>query len=311
MQTRPAHRLIACTYHKAGTNFLLDTFRQIAQEFDYRLWLKFYDPDPPQDGWDICVHQHSRVDDVLRSNSVRGIRCVRHPMSLIYSATLYHQKCTEPWVDVPLQTFSSDTFWAATCSQSHNRIRDQKVDAETKKRLMNDTFYEFDRIPIERFASHYDLDGATYREFLAERPTFEDQLLFEMRCYTRGVLNEMLRFPADARVLRIKLEDVSHETDLESLKEMFTHLGFRGSALLTCMDIASRNSLWHKREAGQKSGHETTGVDDSWRSAFTGEVLREFRRLFGFAEAALGYPEFTPPAACDRTQAEVTASART
>jgi len=98
--------------------------------------MKFYEPDNCPEDWGICIHQHSRVNDILDRQNFRGLHCVRHPKALILSATLYHQKCIEPWVDVPLDGFSSHTLWAASDGKLYNKIKNPEFPAKEKQRMM-------------------------------------------------------------------------------------------------------------------------------------------------------------------------------
>lgn len=282
-------RWVICCHHKSGTNFLVKTFRSIAEKQSKVLWMKFYEPMNPPDHWDICIHQHARVHDLLSATDIRGLRCVRHPMSLIYSAMLYHQKCSEPWVDVPLEGFSSSTFWSATDGILYNRIKDPDISADVKHEIMNRSYN--DRMPseIERFDSAYEMKGKTYRQYLSELSTTEEKLLFEMRAYSRGVISGMLSFPWDNRFMMVRLEDMSWDRRMMSLYSGFLHLGIDGTDLTQALESASENSLWHVGRDGAGS-HATTGISDGWRSFFQGKVLEEFRRLFGNAEEMLGYP---------------------
>lgn len=282
-------RWVICCHYKAGTNFLIKAFRSIAQKQSEVLWMKFYEPTDPPDHWDICIHQHARIHDLLSAPGIRGLRCVRHPMSLIYSAMLYHQKRSEPWVDVPLGGFSSSTFWSATDGILYNRIKDPETSVDAKYDIINRS-YE-DRMPseIERFESAYDMKGKTYRLYLSELPTTEEKLLFEMRAYSRGVINDMVGFPWDNRFMMVRLEDLSWDRRMMSLYSALLHLGMDGTDLTEALESASRNSLWHVGRDGAGT-HAMTGISEHWRTYFQGEVLKEFRRLFGNAEEVLGYP---------------------
>lgn len=276
---RPAHPVLVFCHHKSGTNFLIRTFRAIARRFEMRLWTKFYDP-RPETGWDICFHQHARMDDAQFEGNFRGVHCIRHPMALVHSAALYHANCKEPWVDVPLDRFTEATFRALSDRATYNEIKHPDTPMDRRRTLMS-------RDPAGAFDSGYAFEGRTYRQMLTARETTADRLRFEMRGFSYGVVRDMVRFPLDARFRRITLEEISHDRSMSGLERMFRHLGFAGTALRDCLEIAEGHCLWNLDDL---PGHATTGVSDAWRAAFAGEPIADFRTLFGWPEEALGYP---------------------
>jgi hypothetical protein len=280
--------IIICSHHKSGSSYSVKTFSQIAKEFEDKLWMKFYEPDNDSLEWTMCIHQHGRVDDLLLSRNFNGWHCVRHPKALIYSAMLYHQKCKEPWVDIPLNTFSSHTFWSTSNGRIYNKIKNPAVPLEEKKTLMNSIHDGKKPKNLVEFESSYDLNGKSYKEFLSTLKLISDKLLFEMRAYSRGVINDMLNFPNDKRFFLIKLEDISGDPKMKSLEESLIHLDYKGVELIKALEIASKNCLWKTGKDAIK-GHSTTGMSDEWKDLFTGEVEKEYRKIFGWAEEALGY----------------------
>ncbi|MFH1137318.1 MAG: hypothetical protein V1816_14705, partial [Pseudomonadota bacterium] len=105
---------------------------------------------------------------------------------------------------------------------------------------------------------------------------------------SRGVINGMVNFPLDKRFILIKIESLSKDIEMNSLRAAFLHLDFTDEEIVECLDIAAKNCIWNiGRDAIGK--HATTGMSDDWQSAFKGEVEIEYRRLFGGAEEALGY----------------------
>jgi hypothetical protein len=109
-----------------------------------------------------------------------------------------------------------------------------------------------------------------------------------MRSFSRGVINDMINFPIDKRFFLIQLESISFDKKMKSLQAAFAHLGFDGEKLLKCHGIAAENCLWNIDKNIMRS-HATTCMSDDWKKIFTGEVEKEFRRLFGWSEEALGY----------------------
>jgi|GEM_PF-156823 len=113
---------IICSHHKSGTNFILKVFNEIIKYFNLKRWMKFYNPQEPSE-WDICIHQHANIQDLINYYDFAGLHFVRNPKSLIYSATLYHEQCNEAWVDIPLQQFTSHTFYACTSGFYPNSVK--------------------------------------------------------------------------------------------------------------------------------------------------------------------------------------------
>lgn len=278
-QSRLPEKILVCCHHKSGTNFLRKTFEPLAKEFDLPIWFKFYDPEPSTN-WKVCFHKHSRIRNLPFRVNFRGVHCVRHPMGLISSAAKYHETCREPWVDVPLTRFDRATFDALSDRDIYNEIKHPDTTVERRQELMT---------PSGSDGSHdsgYEFAGKTYRQMLQDCQSMAEKLHFEMRCFSAGVVRDMASFPADQRFFTVKLEDISHDREMAALRAMFLHLGFRGEALSRCLDFAAKNCLWNLSDL---PAHATTGVGEAWRAEFQGELLREYRRLFGWAEQALGY----------------------
>lgn len=277
----PEAPLLVCGHHKVGTNFLLPVFREISETFSLPIWLKFYDPEPPR--WQICLHQHSRLEGMTMPANFRGVHMVRHPMGLLHSATLYHERGKEPWLNVPMQRFTGETFWAVSSRDSYNVIKDPERSVHLKIDQL--TVPPPPHARVHDFDSGYDFAGRTYAEMLRSFDTLEEKILFEMRCYSRAVLLDMLAFPADRRFMTVKLEDVTHDRAMQTLQPLVRHLGFGGEPAAQVLKIAAKNSQWNKG----KTAHATTGVSLGWKDLFRGELGDAFHELFGWAEEALGY----------------------
>lgn len=277
----PKNKLLVATHHKAGTGFNNKVFRAISKEFGLKFWPAFHEP--YQDGcdWDIGFHPHSKIAQITKKYpQISGIHCIRHPKSLIYSAALYHQKCREPWVDVPLDYFSKEVFECITDGKQYLTIGDSKVSLEQKTALLNNSVCNIEK--------QIKMNGLTYREQLNQLSSIEEQVLFEMRAFSKGVIEDMLSFPKGARFYTVQLESISFDCALKSLFEAFTHLGFSGKELIRCLDIATDQCLWN---IGVESirGKATTGVSNEWQKVFQGEVEDEYQKLFGNAAEKLGY----------------------
>lgn len=276
-ETRPDRPILACCHHKSGTNFLLPVMRGLSAAFDMDLWLKFYDPEP--ESWQICMHQHARIADLPADLSFRGVHLVRHPMGLILSAALYHERCDEAWAHIPLERFSRATFQALSDREIHNELKDPDVPTMRKQALMSP-----DPGPGD-FESPYAFEGRTYAEMLRSFDSRADRIRFEMNTYSRAVVEDMLNFPKDRRFYAVQLEAVSHDTQMIAVQEMMHHLGFAGPAAATALEIAAKQCFWNR----PRPLHATTGVSRAWEEDFTGALLSDFRMLFGWADEALGY----------------------
>ncbi|MCF3639068.1 hypothetical protein LXM94_03725 [Rhizobium sp. TRM95111] len=280
----PSENILVCCHHKSGTTFLRAVFNDIAAEFGKKIWMKFYEPEEMNAGWDICFHQHSDVKEILNAANFRGIHCIRHPKSLIYSAAIYHEKCREPWVDVPLQRFTDSTFNSLTDRDTYNIIKNPKVSIQSKIEILS--HYKIDA--RDGFDSGFSFDGRTYRQMLRSCGNISEKLIFEMRCFSQGVVRKMQAFPKDFRFFTLTLEEISHDQDMFALRRAFRHIGFKGAALERCLELASPHCLWNMRTAPK---HATTGVSSEWRSYFFGTVEEEYRSVLGYPEQALGFVE--------------------
>lgn len=276
----PDRPIVVACHHKSGTALLRNVFKKISAAFDLPMWMKFYDSEPER--WSICFHQHSRISEEVLRDDIRGVHCVRHPIGLVHSATLYHQVCREPWVDVPLERFGDATFRLLSDRDAYNIIKDPDTPEATRQEMMNEAGRN------SRVDSGYDFAGRTYRQMLADAPGLAEKLLFEMRCFSRGVIEDMVLFPNDVRFYSISLEEISHNARMTGLRQMFRHLGFRNAALQQCLKIARNHSLWANEKLATDP-HVTTGVSETWQEHFHGRVEAEFRHLFGWPERALGY----------------------
>ncbi|MGM0694999.1 MAG: hypothetical protein ACQEUN_16595 [Pseudomonadota bacterium] len=61
--------------------------------------------------WDIYFDHWSKWRVNLNKIEFSGIHAIRHPFSLIHSATLYHLKSKEKWLHVPRESFGGLTYF--------------------------------------------------------------------------------------------------------------------------------------------------------------------------------------------------------
>jgi len=134
------------------------------------------------------------------------------------------------------------------------------------------------------------LGGAAYQEKINSFDTVEEQLMFEMEHSGRWGIEEMLRWDySDERFMNVKYEELIIDHDLRMFHEIFTFLGFPGSAIPTCLDCAYNNSLFSGNI--EKSVHVRSGKSSQWKNHFNSDHKQRFVELFGEALITLGYEE--------------------
>lgn len=93
-------KIIIGTHHKTGTNFFSKFLRKLSLEKKISVWDRGSSPEaanePPD--WQIYFDHWSKWVIDIDNYEFKGIHSVRHPMSLIYSATLYHCTSKELWL---------------------------------------------------------------------------------------------------------------------------------------------------------------------------------------------------------------------
>lgn len=282
-QDQKIYKIAVCTHHKCGTAFLMKIIKEISRIKNFKVWRKYYEPTRHTDNrWDLVFEQHSRIQDI--DEPLKGIHCIRRPEALIYSATLYHQKATEAWLDIPLDKFDHNTFRAFTTGKIYNLINDNRIEAWRKEEIVAN--YQCDQKIDYRFEADYDFKGRTYREMLKSFATFDDKLKFEMQCYSRGVISDMLNFDVkDFFVL--KLEDASLNPNMEELREAFIYIGIEGDELDECMNACKEDILVHNPQATGK--HGTTNLSNEWEHAYTGKLKEFYRAIYGDSAELMGY----------------------
>lgn len=65
---------------------------------------------------------------------------MRHPKSLVFSATNYHLKCKELWVDIPLEKCDINTFASILDPVNYQVIKSDSVALEDKVLAMNNSY---------------------------------------------------------------------------------------------------------------------------------------------------------------------------
>lgn len=275
--------IVAITHHKAGSALSLKIFRSIEKICSKEIWYSFYDPVEfvEEKKWDICFNQHARVYDVLQSIEgcdVKGWRCIRHPKALVYSASLYHLKCKEPWVDIPLNQFDERAFFAFTDGATYKQIISNSLSPSEKLAIIESVDRSSLAKWVPRYAEPIDFGGKTYREMLGDLNNAAERLSFEMRAYSYGVVQEMLAFPS-AGFFSVSLEALSHQSDMLLFEQSLKFLGFDTDQIARVKLDCERHFLWSDAPLDRPE-HITTGVSDEWKRVFDPALDREFDELF-------------------------------
>lgn len=65
------------------------------------------------------------------------------------------------------------------------------------------------------------LGGMSYYQFMHSLPTLEDQILFEMKNSSKAVIQDMQNLYKDNRFFHLKLEDISCDHSMQSIRSAF------------------------------------------------------------------------------------------
>ena len=122
--------------------------------------------------------------------------------------------------------------------------------------------------------------------FRGSLKSIEEKLLFEMQCYSFGVIGDMLAFN-HADFCWIRLEEVSFDINMSELSNAFSFVGCKGDELAICLDSARTNMLGADPNAAGK--HGTTGISREWKNHFTGELENKYNSIYKDASQILGY----------------------
>jgi hypothetical protein len=135
--------------------------------------------------------------------------------------------------------------------------------------------------PTEHFG------GKTYQEALRALPDDAARFVFEMEHHCAKTIERMLKIDRnDKRILVTGLDRLMTDRGLDEFRKLFTHLGFGGEALETCLAVAHDCSVFSGKV---ESGHVRHTAPGFWRDHFTPALSTEFERRFPGAAEALGY----------------------
>lgn len=126
----------------------------------------------------------------------------------------------------------------------------------------------------------------SYFEMINSYSTLEDQVEFEMTNASFRTIKTMYRLFSDKRFFHIKLEDISFDPKMTSLKDSFKFCNIEPNKIYEWLEIASNHCLW---KMGKLPNHATTGMSDNWKGIFTVKLLKKYNELFNYIEKELGY----------------------
>jgi hypothetical protein len=135
--------------------------------------------------------------------------------------------------------------------------------------------------PAERFG------GKTYQEILRALPDDETRFLFEMDNSCGRTIERMLQIDQNnERTLVTSLDRLMLDCDLREFRRLFTHLGFSGGELESCLGIAHDCSVFSGKVETSHVRHTAPGF---WKTYFTPALSAAFERRFPGAAEKLGY----------------------
>jgi hypothetical protein len=252
--------LLHCCHHRVGTVW----FKRILSSISLRFFIPFYQRNRVDQEIEfprkpfIYLDTHSLLD-VSKMTDYRGTHIIRDPRDLVVSGYYYHLWTDEEWANLKI----SELLKAVPM------LRDRMA-----------------LLPL-----HAMMD-VSYREYLNRLPK-EEGLLSEIKRASCGPIKVMREWGYNnANFLEIKYEDLLHDEE-KSFRKIFSHYGFKPSAIDTATEIALSYSFKRisRRDIGQveKQSHMRSGKIQQWKDEF-GEVHKKlFKELHGNDLIKFGY----------------------
>ena len=129
----------------------------------------------------------------------------------------------------------------------------------------------------------------TYQNRINECNNFDDKLIFEMDHSTATGLSDISQWNYDdLRFINVKYEELIADNNMKLFRDVFEFLGFKGEALIRCLQIAFANSLFSGRVTSQ---HVRSGNSNQWKEYFKKSHAEHFCDKFGDLLIRLGYEE--------------------
>ena len=130
--------------------------------------------------------------------------------------------------------------------------------------------------------------GMTYQEKINTYSTPDEQILFEMENSGRVTINEMLDWDyQNPNFMELKYEDLIEDTELAIFHQIFSFLGFPGSAIPSALAVSFNKSLFSGK--AKASVHIRSGKAKQWEKRFTQQHKERFYELFGDGLIKMGY----------------------
>lgn len=252
------------THHKAGTVWMVSTFRQLAHDNG----MGFAHLNKPERAWEISpkkadyLERHRQMfesrgarpgvffdyhsafpdlSDCKRERGARGLHLIRDPRDMLASAVRYHLRSQEAWLDEP------DSRWG----------------------------------------------GMSFREKLASYAAYEDQLRFEIDTFMGWSIRNMAGFDDQGVFRTVRYEDLIVDRDMVLFHELLLWLGLEGMELVRGLRAYWRRSLFggmgHALDRDDHP-HVHDGAPTQWRSGLDDSALRVIEGALGDEIVSLGYP---------------------
>jgi len=252
-------------YHKVGTMLTGKVFGELceAKRWKFHTLLGKQTKLPRRAG--VVLFAHSLIDPRQLGTPYTGIHMIRDPRDVIVSGYLYHRRTAEKWCVNSNHVFKAPIGFPQVPYSQQHRSEDWKI----------------------RYLKS--LDGKSYQQNLLSRSQ-HDGLLFEMDHYGLWTIESMKQWQGDkGRILELRFEDLMDRYD-ETFRRIFAHLGFRGSELELCMEIASRHDLGRKSEREiEEIAHVHSKQTNRWKDYFEPGLKEAFIEKFGDVLIDLGY----------------------
>jgi hypothetical protein len=132
-----------------------------------------------------------------------------------------------------------------------------------------------------------EFEGLSYQQSIANLPSLEKKLEFEMHHCSGNTIRDMLSWNySNTNFYEAKYEDLVTDTKLIHFHNIFSFLGFSKDHMDKSLQIAFNNSLF----SGKKiNSHVRSGQPGQWKTCFTKKTYRLFLYLFEDALVQLGY----------------------
>ena len=128
----------------------------------------------------------------------------------------------------------------------------------------------------------------SYQEKINSIDSLDEKILFEMENCGSWTIHELSGWNYSREdFMEVKYEDLIRDTDLKLFHEIFSFLGFSGSAIPTLLSIAYSKTLFSGIK--KKNTHIRSGKPKQWKEYFKPIHKERFIELFDDILIQLGY----------------------